>query len=145
MFVNVWLGFCLPWLIGIYILRDDRSLIYTIGPAASFIAFAFNEIGYFRQWWQVTPEQFGVLSFLPYNLGVFPVLGCLCVFSARKSKLNIFLLLILFSLLKTGLEMILVLFGKVSYGHGWNAFWTFFSYLIACSLTYGMYRLLRRA
>ena len=74
----------------------------------------------------MTPERFGVLSFLPNNLGVFPVIACLYVYSARKSNLNIFLLLILFSLRKTGLEMILVLFGKVSYGHGWNAFWTFF-------------------
>lgn len=43
----------------------------------------------------------------------------------------------------TLLESGLVLVGKVDYGNGWNLSWTFVSYLLACSLTYGGYLIVK--
>lgn len=144
MLINVIIGWIIPWCIGGYFLRKDSSVILHIAPVASVIAFAFNEVGYQMQWWSLTPAELGVLAYLPYNLGIFPVIPCLLIYTMRRSALNPLLLLLLYTIGKTLPEFCLVLLGKVSYDHGWNLGWTFVSYLLACSLCYGWYLIGKR-
>lgn len=143
MLINVIIGWIIPWCIGSYFLRQDRSVFIQIAPVASVIAFAFNEVGYQMKWWSVTPTGWGVLSFLPYNLGVFPVIPCLLIYTVRRTSLYPLLLLLIFTICKTLFEFCLVLGGKVNYDHGWNLGWTFVSYLLACSLCYGWYLIVK--
>lgn len=143
MLMNVILGWIIPWCIGSYFLSRDRAVFLHIAPIASVIAFVFNEVGYQMQWWSVTPTGWGVLSILPYNLGVFPVIPCLLIYTVRRSSWSPLLLLLLFTLCKTLLEFCVVLIGIVNYHHGWNVGWTFVSYLLACSMCYGWYQVIR--
>lgn len=144
MLINVIIGWIIPWCIASYFLRQDSSVILLIAPIASVIAFVFDEVGYHMKWWSITPAGSGILSFLPYNLGIFPVVSCLLIYTVRRSSLNSLLLLLLFTFCKTMFEFCLVLSGKVSYAHGWNLGWTFVSYLLACSLCYGWYLMVKR-
>ncbi len=141
--MNVIIGWIIPWSIGSFFLRKDSAVVLHIAPVASVIAFTFNEAGYYMKWWSVTPTGLGVLAFLPYNLGIFAVIPCLFIYTVRKSSLNPLLLLLISSLCKTLLELCVVLGGKVSYAHGWNLGWTFVSYLLACSLCYGWYLIVK--
>ncbi|SET60393.1 hypothetical protein [Paenibacillus sp. NFR01] len=144
MWWNLLIGFILPWIAGYWYLREDLTVIVRIGPVAGLIAFAFNEIGYQSGWWSVTPSGAGILGILPYNFGIFPVLACALLFTLQKIAVRPVALIPLFSVLKTLLESILVVTGKVVYDNGWNLLWTYVSYLIACSLTYGAYRVVHK-
>lgn len=141
--MNVILGWIIPWCIGSYFLRKDSAVFLHIAPIAIVIAFVFNEVGYQMQWWRVTPTGWGVLSILPYNLGVFPVIPCLLIYTVRRSSLNPLLLLLISTICKTLMELCLMLAGKVIYDHGWNLGWTFVSYLLACSLCFGWYLIVK--
>ncbi|WP_405115501.1 CBO0543 family protein [Paenibacillus sp. FSL K6-1217] len=140
MVVNVIIGWVLPWLVGSFFIRKDKFVFLHIGPFASVIAFIFDEIGHHMRWWSITPAGAGILAFIPYNLGVFPVISCLLLYTVRRSSVNPWLLIPLFSTGKTMFELSLVLAGKVTYDRGWNIGWTYVSYVLACSLCYGWYR-----
>lgn len=141
MFINIIMGWLFPWMIAWFFLRKDVSVIYRIGPISSMIAFAFNEIGYHMKWWSVTPTGAGIISFIPYNLGIFPVISCLLIYVRKKASLNSMFLIFIFSIIKTLMESWLVLVDKVNYGNGWNLIWTFVSYILACSLSYVWYQI----
>ncbi|ETT59115.1 CBO0543 family protein [Paenibacillus sp. FSL R7-277] len=143
MLINVIIGWIIPWCIGSYFLRKDSAVILHIAPIASVIAFAFDEIGYHMKWWSITPTGPGVISYLPYNLGVFPVISCLLIYTVRRTSLNPLLLILLFTCGKTLFEFCLVISGKVRYDHGWNLGWTSISYVLACSLCYGWYLMIK--
>ncbi|MEK3837235.1 MULTISPECIES: hypothetical protein [unclassified Paenibacillus] len=101
MLINVIIGCIIPWCIGSYFLRKDSVVILHIAPIASVIAFAFDEIGYHMKWWSITPTGPGVISYLPYNLGIFPVVSCLLIYTVRRTSLNPLLLILLFAFGKT--------------------------------------------
>ncbi|MNN57232.1 hypothetical protein D3C81_1722100 [compost metagenome] len=82
MFINIIMGWLFPWM----------------------IAFAFNEIGYHMKWWSVTPTEAGIISFIPYNLGIFPVISCLLIYVRKKVSLNPMFLIFIFSIIKTLME-----------------------------------------
>jgi hypothetical protein len=71
-------------------------------------------------WWYVTPEQLNVISSIPYNLGILLVISCFMIHFINKLRTNSFIIIVLFTLLKTVLEACLLYSGKVVYGHGWN-------------------------
>jgi hypothetical protein len=144
MITNILIGFVLPWIVGGWVLRKNRSVIRETGPVAGMIAFAFNETGYYMDWWKVTPVRGEILSFLPYNLGLFPVIGCLFIYTVQKSTFHPALLLLSYPFLITALEIVFRVTGKVTYGNGWNPGWTYVSYLLACSLTYAVYHVFNK-
>lgn len=140
MLFNWLIGFVIPWIFGIYLLRKDFIHIVRIGPAAGLIAFLFSDIGYYMEWFQISPFRSGSLSFVPYNLGIYIILPSYMVYLInRAKKLPAFLAICAFSIVKTILEAVLVYTGKVIYLHGWNLIWTFVSYVLACSATYMIY------
>ena len=142
MFFNIVAGFIIPWIIAKVVLPNQEIILF-IAPISSVIAFAINNIGcYF--FWDLRPvfsRQQG-LSSLPIDLGLFPVGGCFLIYLIAIFQINSFIMILLFSIFTTVVELIAVKFNKVIYRNGWNGYLTFLSYLIAYMLVYGYYLIL---
>lgn len=138
MFINIVIGFVLPWIICFFIFKRDLPFVLHVSTIGALIAFLINELGYFMNWWYVTPKAYGVLSFIPYNIGVFAVLAVFTVHMVNHWGRS-WIVIPGMTLVKTILESILVCTGKVVYDNGWNLSLTFFSYLLACSTGYLIY------
>jgi len=144
-FLHLVLVFLLPWIVGIcHLYKKDKQVIPIIGPAFSILAFTINEFGFYFGFWEVFPfpEQ-RTLSALLFNFGVYPVLASYLIYFIKKYK-HPFLFVFLMTLVTTLLESIYVYYGMVNYGNGWNAFYTFFSYLVPYVLIYLYYIYLKR-
>ena len=145
MLINILLGFFLPWVtVGIYIYKRDKRILLLIFPISALVAFITNELGFYFEFWNLTPilkEE--SMSALPMNLGIFPLLACCLIYLIKSRNWNPILLILLFSLLTTCLEFIGVITGKVIYMNHWNLGWTFVSYLIAYILEFWYYRILK--
>lgn len=78
-------------------------------------------------------ERAETISFVPFDLGLYAVLGSILIYtlSKRPFRLNPVLTIIIFSLITTFLEYIALLLGAIVYGNGWSIGWTFISYLTA--------------
>jgi hypothetical protein len=79
LFANIFFGFLLSWLFGIYLIKRDKHTLVTIAPTMAAIAFIFNEVGFYLGWWHLQPEKLEPLCALPFNLGLYPVLGAYMV------------------------------------------------------------------
>ncbi|MDF2714992.1 MAG: hypothetical protein K0R28_1917 [Paenibacillus sp.] len=134
--INITLGFIIPWLFGIYLLKNDMETILSISPFASLAAFAFNEIGLHIQWWEHVPTHWGPLSTFPSNVGIFPVTACFMIHFIKRNRKKHFVIIALFTIFLTALEGLLLVFDRVTYYNGWNIGWTFSSYLITNYLVY---------
>ncbi|WP_425432197.1 CBO0543 family protein [Halobacillus massiliensis] len=82
------------------------------------------------------------LSTLPFILGLYPVFSSYMIFFIKEYKKTWYWIL-LFSFGTTFLELLLLLYGRVIYGNGWNIFFTFISYLIPYYVTYLFYKLVK--
>jgi hypothetical protein len=143
MFFDIILVFGLPWIVGYYHLyKKDKLLIPLIGAFFCIESFIINELGFYFGFWKAVPS-FNTISFLPFNLGLYPILASYLIFFIKKNK-NPYLIVFLMSLFTTFLEMIFVFLGKVIYGNGWNFPFTFFSYFFPYTLVYWYYRYLRK-
>ncbi|MDR4314296.1 Uncharacterised protein [Niallia circulans] len=143
MIFNVMMVFILPWIVGCFHLyKKDRLIIPLIGPFFSVIAFTVNELGFYLNFWKVNSSN-NTFSFLPFNLGIYPILASYLIFFIKRRK-SPFLYIFLISLFTTLLEVIYVLTGKIIYGNDWNFMFTFFSYLFPYYLVYKYYVFLKR-
>ncbi|WP_028400080.1 CBO0543 family protein [Ectobacillus panaciterrae] len=138
MLLNFILGLLLPLPAGIYLYRKDKKILLCTFPFTSMIAFLINELGFYFGFWNVLPIIDGHKSFsaLPLDMGLYPVLGTLMVYSIKLKNKNPFIVILLVALFTTLLEYLLVQVGRVTYGNGWNIFFTFFSYLIPYAVVY---------
>lgn len=146
MFLNIMGGFIIPWLLGLIILKKKTGVIVTIVPIASLIAMVFNELGFYFKFWSfgpVTPSDES-LSALPLDLGIYPVMACLMIFWIRTKRIRHVVSIGVITIATTLLEYAALLMGRVHYGNGWNAFYTFISYLAAYVIVYFYDRLLRK-
>lgn len=142
MLLNVILGFILPWIVAIYLIKADVRILALIAPIGSVIAFTFDVIGFSLKFWRITPfYETEVMAALPMHLGIYPILAAFMVFFIHRKGLNKFIGILGFTLLTTLFEYIGVLIDKVHYGNSWNIFWTFFSYLVPYILVYLYYKL----
>jgi hypothetical protein len=137
-------GFLLPWLFGIYLIKRDKHTLLTIAPASVAIAFIFNEVAFYLGWWHLQPENLELLCALPFNLGMYPIMGAYMIHIAKRFSINGLLLITIVPLLLTCLEWIYVLFGRLAYGNGWNIGWTFVSYALGYTILYGYFRMLQK-
>ena len=145
MFFNTIFIFVIPWIIGIFHLyKKDKLLIPLIGSFFSVIAFTINELCFYFGFWEVVPfPNQKTLSALPFNLGIYPILASYLIFFIKKNK-NPYLVVLLITLFTTFLEMIFVFWGRVTYGNGWNIFFTFLSYMFPYTLVYWYYVYLKK-
>ncbi|WP_209124702.1 hypothetical protein [Alkalihalobacillus sp. BA299] len=142
MLFNILLGFIIPWVILLFALRNHLKLVILFTPIGAVIAFLFNEVG-FQYFWGMKPIYKNVtLSALPINLGVFSVMACFICYFFTKRKVNPLVLILVFSLILTVIEWIVVVYEILFYFNGWNIGWTYLSYVLAFVLTYGYYVLL---
>lgn len=140
---NIIIGFLIPWIFGIYIYIKEKRLFLVIYPFGCTVSYTINIIGFYFKFWSIAPYRYGVFSSLPLNLGLYPIVGTYFVFLLNRRVGKSYYLILIFSLLTTCFEYLMLILKKGIYGAGWNLFWTFVSYLAAYILAYCFYRLVR--
>ncbi len=135
----------MPWLIAIFHLNQrDKKLIPLIAPFASASAFLINEIWFYYDFGELHPFTHPkTLNAAPFNLGLYPIIGCYMIYFLKKSK-RPYLTIFLLSLLITFCEFTFLLSEKIVYANGWNIYWTFFAYLAAFLVGYWFYLYLKK-
>ncbi|MNB76956.1 hypothetical protein D3C75_236300 [compost metagenome] len=132
MIINVYFyilaAFILPWCICIYFLKKKPLLFVIYIPIVTSIAMLMNIIGFHYDFWKIEPYD---IAALPFDFGIYPVLGCFMINSINSKKHTIFIILFFYSLSTTLMEYGAFCIGIVEYGNGWNIGWTFVSYIVA--------------
>lgn len=143
MMLNVVCGFLVPWVFGVYLYHKNALIVLTVAPLASALSFVINAIGFGFGWWHLHPPiRIETISALPFDIGLYPVLGSWCIMLIDQYGRTIHLLLA-FALGTTFLEGFGIAIGHASYGNGWNLAWTFVSYFVAYVIVCLFYRLFR--
>ncbi|MDA7027557.1 hypothetical protein PJ311_13280 [Bacillus sp. CLL-7-23] len=137
MIFNIFFGFLVPWSIFLYHKKKPALIVLLL---SALISFLINDIGFSLKLWTVKPFEYAVVSMIPYNLGLFTVVGIYMIqFIALHQKPLFYI--IFTSLLLTVFEFGLCMIGQLNYGNGWNIMFTFFSYLLSTTLLYLLARL----
>ncbi|WP_230200287.1 CBO0543 family protein [Bacillus niameyensis] len=124
--------------------RVNLKLVIIMAPFVSVVAFVLNEIG-FNNFWDFIPRFKNIsLSSLPLNLGLYPVLGCLLVYSLQLSTRKPVVWMVFYGLITTGMEYVALVAKYIFYYNGWNIFHTFLSYLLAYILVFFYYKVMVR-
>ncbi|MCR8656526.1 CBO0543 family protein [Paenibacillus endoradicis] len=144
MFSNIIIGFLIPWIFGLYLIRKAPVVILITLPIASLVALLINIFGFHLNFWSFTPFISGEesMSVLPMDLGLYPVISCYMIHWIRISQINHVVILFVVITFTTFLEYLTLLMGKASYSNSWNIYWTFISYLLAYGIVYVYYRIL---
>lgn len=144
MLYHIIVGFIFPWLLGAYLVKNQTKLFiifYPIGVATSILV---NEIGFNYFWKMDIVFQESSLTGIPYDLGLYPILGCLFICVIHYKKMPILITFLIFTFVTTFGEYILVCLEKIVYRNEWNIIWTGVSYLFAYSIYYVYYKLVRK-
>ncbi|MCI1695819.1 CBO0543 family protein [Aneurinibacillus aneurinilyticus] len=134
---NIFWGFIIPWVFGFWLYKQDKKLILLIVPLSVTLSFIINLFGFHFGFWSFTPIlKTKELSVFPLNVGLYPMLSSYLIYLIQKNKLHPYILVFIFALCTTLFEYIELFFEKVAYGHGWNIFWTFWSYVLPYFIIY---------
>ncbi|MFC3040522.1 hypothetical protein ACFOGI_09720 [Virgibacillus xinjiangensis] len=145
MIVHTLIGFILPWFAAVWLLKMDSILLKIMVLFVMIESLFVNVIGLQLGFWLLLPlEAIPILSQMPYILGAYPITAAYMVYFIQSSDKPV-AGLVLFSLLITGLEFILLSVDWLVYGNGWNIIFTFFSYLVPNALAYQFYKITRRS
>ncbi|MFS0670581.1 CBO0543 family protein [Peribacillus frigoritolerans] len=144
MLFHIIVGFILPWVLGVYLFRNQTRLLIIFFPIGVAVATLINDIG-FNYFWEMD-KNFKDLSLpsIPYNLGLYPILCCLFICSIHYKKMSTLITFLVFTLGTSFLESLIVLLGKLEYRNEWNIYWSSVSYLMAYLILYGYYKLVRK-
>ncbi|KRF06597.1 hypothetical protein ASG89_19295 [Paenibacillus sp. Soil766] len=145
-FINILFGFVVPWVFGIAWFKKAPTIAILIFPISAIISSLINAFGYHVDYWDFTPkiEDDETISALPFDIGLYPLAGCLVIYWIEYKKKHPLVVLTILSIILTGLEYIAYLTRKVEYSNGWTMGWTFVSYFIALAAVYGFYALARK-
>ncbi len=144
MLLNILCGFLIPWFFGMWLYFKNSKVVLTIAPFSAATSFVVNIWGTYNNFWLFTPIlEPKTASILPADIGLFPVVACFNIHFIQKNNSHPFLLILMFSIGLTLIEMGIFYLGKVSYFNGWNFIWTFISYLIPALITYSYFCLLK--
>lgn len=140
MWGNIWGGFLIPSVLGLWLFKKDKKLVLRIVPFVWVIAIFVCLWGDYKKFWILKPKlkKRQYLTTMPLNIGLYPISGVLMIYLIKNKGEYVFWV-ITFSLFTTLAEFCAVLFGKVNYGSSWNIIKTFFSYLIPYYLVYRYY------
>ncbi|MGE7650749.1 CBO0543 family protein [Peribacillus frigoritolerans] len=138
MLFHIIVGFILPWVLGLYLFRNQTRLFIIFYPIGSTVSFLINEIGFTYFW-----EMGNVFAPIWYDLGLYPIACCLFICSIHFKKMSTLPTFLVFTLGTNFLELLIVLLGKLEYRNGWNIYWSAVSYLLAYLIVYGYYQLVR--
>lgn len=143
MIVNIIIWFIIPWIS--ILLYKDKSILLTIMPFQSVIAYTINAFGFYFKLWDVYPFQHKVIVAIPFDIGIYPILSAWMIYFIKQKKINPYAIIFIFTILTTIIEGIGVMLGKIIYGKWWNIGWTFISYLIPYLLNYKYYLSLKKS
>ncbi|WP_070121397.1 CBO0543 family protein [Bacillus marinisedimentorum] len=147
MLVNITLGFALPWITAIYLIKKDLPVFLAVFPFVSMCAFVFDFLFFHAGWYIVEPYMppHEMLPAFPFKIGIYPITGVLLIHTITSSKKKgHWYWLFLFAIVITALEGIAVHFERIHYGNNWNLFWTFAAYLFFMWLTFFYYEKLKK-
>ncbi|WP_141500910.1 CBO0543 family protein [Paenibacillus luteus] len=146
MLLNIICGFVIPWLAALFLIRKSPKTLLLIYPIGSVASLVINSFGFQLGFWDFTPliPNDESVSALPLDIGLYPILGSFMIWTILLHRNKTALILFVFILFTTLLEFSALLFGKVTYGNGWNIGFTFLSYLLAFGIVYLYFKLLER-
>lgn len=146
MLINIIFGFFVPWIAGIYLGVKTPKTLLLIFPIGAVSSLVINSIGFQLKFWDFTPliPNDESVSALPLDIGLYPLLACFMIWLINSRPILTVLILFLFILGTTLLEFMALIFGKVTYGNGWNIGYTFLSYLLAFGIVFIYFKLLKR-
>lgn len=136
--LNFIIGFVIPWILGLYLLKKDAKLFITIFPFESMLAFSINVIGFNLDLWNLYPFKLQHLSGLPFDLGLYPIMAVFMIYLIKKGN-HLLITILAITFFTTIEEYCGILIDRITYEHGWNIFYTFLSYLLPYVLTYVYY------
>lgn len=146
MFLNIVLGFFLPWIFGIILHYKDKKIMPIIVPFMVIWAYLLNELCFHLDLYRLVPvnidDDYTTIS---VNLGLYPILGSYLIYFIKTKKVSPYILILKFAVFTTLLEYLGVLTGLVTYNNGWNLAWTLLSYIPPYTTSYWYYRALRKA
>jgi len=146
-FFNIVAGFIIPWIIACPLVQRQPRLFIVISPITAVISMVINTIGFYFDFWHFKPilTRNETISAMPFDLGLYSVLGSLLIYFITKRLFGIppLACLLCFSLLTTLMEYLGLRFDRVMYSNGWNIGWTFISYLIAYIAVITAWRIVR--
>ncbi len=144
MFLYIIIGFIIPWTLGVYLFIKMPKLIIIFVPIGIATAFLINTVG-FNYFWRLKHSYNELsLSALPFDLGIYPILTCLFIFSIYYKKLKVYLAIIIFTVSTTLFEQLGHVKHQVIYRNGWNIYLTSASYFVAYMLIYFYYKLVNK-
>ena len=141
LYIVILFSFILPWFIGIFLYFKDKQIIVTIAPFACMLGFILNtigiDLGYFY------PPQLGnikphTIAILP-NIGLLAIISCAFIFAVCHTKIKPFILNLLFTVIATPIDMILIYYKFLEYNKGWNILLTSLAYIISFYIIYFYY------
>ncbi|CEH31855.1 hypothetical protein AM501_07915 [Aneurinibacillus migulanus] len=142
---NIFLGFVIPWIFGIWLYNKDKKTVLLIAPLGTMLAYTINLFGFYFGFWNFKPVlKIKLLSSFPFDVGLYPVLSSYLIYFIQKEDIRPYASILIFSLATTLFEYVMLVFGKVSYGQNWNTFWTFWSYVLPYFVIYRYYIALKR-
>ncbi|MHC1681919.1 MAG: hypothetical protein AB6733_03055 [Clostridiaceae bacterium] len=142
MILNTIIGFIMPWIISLTIIRGHK-VIYYIAPFASVVSFIIDDLGFYF-FWNLYPFELTNLSAVPFNIGLFCLYPCVSIELIRKYEIKPYIVILGMALMITLMEYCGILVGRVIYYNGWNVIATYFSYLLALVISYRFYKILKK-
>lgn len=131
MLINVLVGFVLPWVTILPIIRLHPVFLFTILPFTALISVIGNQVGMQLGWFWLNPDHFIPLSWsLFIDLGYNPAAAVWFTYVLHFNKWKRWAAYLTFLIVLNGLEYVAVMLGKVEYSSAWNIYLTFSSYLI---------------
>lgn len=144
MVLNFILFFAVPLILGIFLYHIDSRIFLTIFTFSCMMSFTFNTLGTYLGFWNVYPYNKSYFSYLPLNIGLYPVLGVCFIYLIHHTKINKFILLLSFSAISTAFKLLMLYIGRVIYGNGWSTFYSFILFLISYYAGYLFYLTLKK-
>lgn len=135
MSIHIICGFIIPWILGLWLIKD-KTFLTIFYPAAVALATTIDIVGT-NYFWQLYPlENNKSLSHLPNLTGLYPITSCLMLYLIYRRKFRPFRTIFYFAGLLTILEWLTKEFGLITYFNGWNIYWTFISYITPLTVLY---------
>ncbi|WKL02036.1 hypothetical protein Q0F98_37820 [Paenibacillus amylolyticus] len=102
---NILLGMVIPIILGAWILRRNFTIFILYYPLGVAVAACINNIG-FNYFWNILPNTHNQsLAALPMDLGVYPIAGCLMMYTILEKGAKPWLAILVASLSLTLIRM----------------------------------------
>lgn len=139
MLFNLIVYFAIPWVFGIFLYRKDSRLFLSVFPLSSLLSFLINTMGIYLGYWSFSPHNHTYFLSILLNIGLYPILGTYFIYLLHHKKINLYILLISFTIISTLFKAVMLMLGKTVYSNGWNLLYTFILFIISYLAGYLFY------